>query len=177
VSGLGGCAKCIIVYTLRVVMSKRKMSERTHLLLNRLSDALDGRQRTNNRYIFYIYYKDYYIRKFINKLMYHGDKRKALRVLLSALYALKMKLGFQPFFSFRHIVFAQRQLFKIYSVTKRDTVVYKPAMLHRHQQIGYGINHLIRSAKALSTGTTLGFPSCLCVILLNCFIYRHDNAA
>jgi ribosomal protein S7 len=159
---------------IRVHISARKFE-----LLNRYDMFLQVRKEKTNRYyvLFLFFYKDYLVYKVVNKLMRAGHKNKAFLLFRRALSTLKNILGFQPFFFFKHITFSMRQLFKVNTTTVRDSVTYLPAMLSAHNQVTYGIGHLIVCARALAVEDKLAISYGLCIVLLNCFICKATDSA
>ena len=103
--------------------------------------------------------------------MRRGRKGLAFNVLAGALFLLKKLLGFQPFFFFKHIAFNMRQVFKIRKVLLRQTKnIYYPMLLKPHNQVTYGINHLIKSSKELVLFEKKTMKESLCIVLFNCFL-------
>jgi ribosomal protein S7 len=103
--------------------------------------------------------------------MVRGRKLLALNVLKGALFLLKKLLGFQPFFFFKHIAFNMRQIFKIRKVLLRQTkVTYYPMLLKPHNQVTYGINHLIKCSKELVLFDNKTMMESVCIVLFNCFL-------
>lgn len=156
-------------------MVKMHMSEWKYDFLGRYDNFLYARKDKINRYyiLFLFFYKDYFLNKLITKLMRHGRKWISLKCVRQALWLLKKILGFQPFFFFKHISFRMRQLFKIQKTTIRKTkIIHLPLLLKSHNQVTYGINHLLSCAKQLCKSEKKNISEALCIILLNCFVSR-----
>jgi ribosomal protein S7 len=153
-------------------MVRVHMSAKKYELLSRYDRFLNIRKDTTFRYyvLFLFFYKDYFVYKIINKLMTAGHKHKALFVLKCALLRLKEILGFQPFFFFKHITFRMRQLFKVNTRVIRSKVTYYPVVLRAHNQVTYGISHLIKSSRQLCKEERHAMHDALSIILLNSFI-------
>ena len=121
--------------------------------------------------LFLFFYRDYFVSKIITKLMRRGLKGLAFNVFEDALFLLKKLIGFQPFFFFKHIAFNMRQIFKVRKVLLRQTKTsYYPMLLKPHNQVTYGINHLIKSSNELVSFENLNIKSSLCLVLFNCFV-------
>lgn len=158
-------------------MVKIHFSETKFNLLNKYDSLLISRKNLHEKYylLFLFFYRDYFIYKLVNKLMYNGEKLIALHILRSSLLMLKNIIGFQPFFLFKHICFKMRQLFKIQKkVIRQSKTFYLPLLLKPHNQVTYGINHIIKCSKQLSLEEKKPIHICLCIILLNSFI-SHNN--
>ena len=148
------------------------MSELKYGLLLKYDHLLWNRQEKSIYYMFFMFFsRDYFVSKLITKLMSRGRKELALKVLKGALFLLKQLLGFQPFFFFKQIAFNMRQLFKVRKVLLRQTkATYYPMLLKPHNQVTYGINHLIRSSKELVLFENRTMKESLCIVLFNCFL-------
>lgn len=121
------------------------------------------------------FYKDYFVCKLINKLMRKGKKAVALSVIKHSFFLLKRKLGFQPFFYFKHIIFQMRQLFKVQkTVLRQVNVTYFPLLLKPSNQLNYGINHIVKGADQLVRDEKLKISDAISIILLNCFVYTWE---
>jgi len=131
----------------------------------------DGRKRrTFGRLymLFLFFYKDYFTWKVVNRFMSDGKKLRSITTVHLALYYMKRTVGFQPFSYFKNVVFGMRQLFKLRSVTVRGKTTYIPHVLAPHNQIGYGVNHVIYGTEQiLMGGAKLTLPGSSCVVLLN----------
>lgn len=142
-----------------------------------VSNSLD--KIINNKKIYSVHLlhfnSDYFTLKLLSRIMRAGKKAVAMRILIKALFALKKMFGFQPFFSFKHVAFSMRQLFKIYTVTLRKTrTIHTPAMLSPHNQISYGIGHVLACADIIQSTNKVGMDVGLATALANCFIYRSN---
>lgn len=116
-------------------------------------------------------YKDYFIHKIINKIMCDGKKEQSFFIFRTSLFYLKVFLGYQPFFLFKHVAFRMRQLFTIQTKLIRKTKLYSmPLLLTPKNQITYGINHLLKCSRLLSLDEKITFSQSLYLVLLNCFI-------
>jgi len=149
------------------------MSALKYELLGRYDNFLCSRKDKLNRYyvFFLFFYKDYFINKIINKIMRSGNKYLALSVFRKALFFLKKKIGFQPFFFFKNLSFSMRQIFKVQkSIIRQIKITYLPLILKPHNQVTYGINHIIKSASQLVIDEKKAMSDALCIVLLNCFI-------
>lgn len=159
-------------------MVKIHISEHKYSSLSRFDDLLINRQNKLNRYyvFFLFFYSDFFVYKIINKLMFHGKKSVALSLFRKSLSYLKSFLGFQPFFFFKHISFKMRQLFKIQkTLIRQSKSIYLPLLLKPHNQIIYGMNHLISCAKQLSLEEHLDISYSLSIVWLNSFISLSDS--
>jgi ribosomal protein S7 len=154
-------------------MVKLHMSERRYSLLLKYDHLLCNRREKSLYYMFFLFFsRDYFVSKIVTKLMRRGRKDLALKTLKGALFLLKQLLGFQPFFFFKQIAFNMRQLFKIRKVLLRQTKsTYYPMLLKPHNQVTYGINHLIRSSKDIVLFEKRTMKESLCYVLFNCFIH------
>lgn len=153
-------------------MVKLHMSELRYSFLVKYDYLLCNRKDKAMHYmLFLFFYRDYFVSKMITKLMRRGRKGLAFNVLAGALFLLKKLLGFQPFFFFKHIAFNMRQLFKIRKVLLRQTKsIYYPMLLKPHNQVTYGINHLIKSSNELVLFEKKTMKESLCIVLFNCFL-------
>jgi ribosomal protein S7 len=141
--------------------------------LGRFDEILQSRYEViGNMYTLPLFfYRDYFMHKLVNKLMRHGKKAVSYRVLWCTLQRIKYVFGFQPFFIFKHIVFGMRQLFKISkTVIRNRRVIYSPIVLKPHNQVTYGINHVIASAVQLVSDERIKMPAALCIVLSSCFL-------
>ncbi len=154
-------------------MVKTHVSETRFAFPEKYDSFLADRRNSVNRYyvLFLFFYKDYFIGKIVTKLMKAGGKARAFIIFKNALFRLKRLLGFQPFFFSKHISFRMRQLFKVQTKTIRErNVTYLPLLLRPHNQVNYGINHVIKCAHQVASTDKKTMPDALCVVLLNCFI-------
>jgi ribosomal protein S7 len=148
------------------------MSAIQYELLGRYDSYSCLRKEKKNRYFTFslFFYRDYFVRKLINKLMHDGERRKALLTAKAALWSLKKIFGFQPFFFFKHVAFRMRQLFKVDKTVIRQKVTYAPRTLRAHNQVTYGINHLVQSARLLSADERTHIAAAMGVVPANSFV-------
>lgn len=108
--------------------------------------------------------------------MRNGKKDISFFIFRKCLYLLKYFFGFQPFFFFKHIAFKMRQLFKIQTKLIRKTRLFTlPLLLSPHNQITYGINHIIRCARQVVSDEKVEFHVGLYIVFINCFIRLNDK--
>ena len=117
-----------------------------------------------------LFTNDYVIIKLICRLMRHGRKFLAFKILIRALMELKRIFGFQPFFSFKHYALGMRQLFKTYKVTIRGTkIIQTPAILQAHNQVTYGLNNLICCKNDIKRSERIKTHVALSIVFANTF--------
>jgi ribosomal protein S7 len=160
-------------------MANIHLSEHKYRFLQKYDVLLLSRK---NRYtmLFLFFYKDYFIYKILNKLMVDGNKYVAIAILRASLLQLKNYLGFQPFFIFKHVSFRMRQLFKVQKTIvgykdRESKEYYMPFLLKPHNQITYGINHLVACAKQIALEEHMPMPNAMSIVLLNSFVYTTTS--
>lgn len=156
-------------------MASTNLSRRKSILLLRYDEILSIRDAHNRilsySVLFLFFHRDYFISKLISKLMLNGKKELSFSILRKTLFLLKSFFGFQPFFVFKFSVFQMRQLFKLQSKLIRKVKLYTlPLLLNRENQITYGINHVLKSARQLCASDKIPLSTSLFIIFLNCFI-------
>jgi ribosomal protein S7 len=146
------------------------MSARKYKFLHKYDSLLISRKHRYTMF-FTFPYRDYFVYKIINKLMSDGKKWLASHVSRQALIATKQAIGFQPFFLFKHISYSMRQLFKIQkTIVRQQKEYYLPLLLKPHNQVTYGINHLILCAKQLAREDKISIANAPSIVFLNSFI-------
>jgi ribosomal protein S7 len=153
--------------------TRKHYGEKQYALSLRFDDLLNVRKDKVNRYFvfFLFFHKDYFVNKLITKIMRSGHKMIALSILKKALFHLKQVFGFQPFFFFKHVAFRMRQLFKVQKTTIRNIKnIYLPLFLKPHNQVSYGINHIMKCAREIAEEEHKTMSDASCVVLSNCFV-------
>lgn len=116
--------------------------------------------------------QDYFTCKIVHQIMRKGNKSAALKLFRAALFILKKIMGFQPYFMFKRVAFGMRQLFKVNTLTIRQTrVLFKPNILRPHNQVSYGVNNIMSCMRDVRDTEKLKTPNAIAIILLNSFIY------
>lgn len=143
-----------------------------HDLLQRYDSFLNVRSDKTNRYyiLFLLFYKDYFMYQIVSKLMKDGNKQRAIRIFRKSLILLKISIGFQPFFIFKHIAFKLRQIFKINTTITRSKTIYLPVFLKANKQVAYGVSNLISRATKLRYDEHVTMPHALNAVWLNSFL-------